>query len=210
MGARSGIAALAACALAACALAACSFSPPAPASGVDAPPGTPDAPPVLPDGMLTPDGPPAADCPGDYQMITGLTSRYRLTSTGMFLERHEDCKDDEAGRTHLVVLDSAMESVQLRMSFNQEWWVGAVQARSQPSPGAGWRQITGGTLPGGMWSPGQPNDDEGFESNEQNVGLRRPNGLEDAPTTESYPGLCECDGKEVDEDVEDDIPGIGS
>ncbi|HWU87619.1 MAG TPA: hypothetical protein VN253_10115 [Kofleriaceae bacterium] len=194
MGARSGI-----IVLACVALAGCKFSAPGgEGAGADAPgadaPGA-DARPIE-----------AADCPADYQPIVGLTSRYRLTGAGHYRQTHDDCKDDLVGKTHLVVLDTPQESDQLRSSYNQDWWAGAVQARSQATPDAGWFQITGGALAAGLWATGQPNDISGVENNDQNVGLRRSGGLEDEPGTAGRPGLCECDGLPVAALVEGYIP----
>ena len=157
-----------------------------------------------------PDGP-GLTCPNNYQRITGLTSRYRLTGPGHYRQRHDDCANDQPGNTHLVVLDTVAESDQLRLSFNQDWWVGAVQAPAQPlaAPADGWFQITGGPLPAALWAAGQPNDADSAEDDEQHIGLRRADGLEDEAGTVHLPGLCECDGAPIDATVEGYIPDTG-
>lgn len=200
MGARSAVFVVASCALAGCALAGCSFSGPgeAPvdvAPEVDAPPI--DAPPI--------DAPPV-DCPNDYQAVTGLTSRYRLTGESDYETRHDDCKNDRSGKTHLVVIDSPQELAQLRISYNQDWWAGAVQAPGQPAPILGWFHITGAPVPMELWAPAQPNDDNNIENDAQNAAFRTANGLEDESGLLSRPGLCECDGVPIDSTVEGYVP----
>ena len=202
MGARPGRWVIAGSVLAGCLLAGCSFSGPGGEEvAIDAAPGA-DTPPIDAPSI---DAPPI-DCPSDYEAVTGLTSRYRLTAKGDYQQRHDDCKDDLAGRTHLVVIDTPQEGTQLRSSYNQNWWAGAVQQPDQLLPGASWFQITGAPLPAGLWALGQPNDISGLENNDQNVGLRRAGGLEDEPGTGNEAGLCECDGLPVDDTVEGYIP----
>jgi hypothetical protein len=200
MGARSGVFVLRGGVLAGCMLAGCSFSGPSGevpgdvAPAVDAPI---DARPI--------DAPPL-DCPNNYEAVTGLTSRYRLTGNGNYEQRHDDCKDDRTGKTHLVVIDTPDESTKLGMSYNLEWWAGAVQRPGQAAAILGWFQITGAPLPMGLWAFAQPNDDNNVENDAQNAAFRTVNGLEDESGLLSRPGLCECDGMPVDGTVENYVP----
>ena len=178
-------------------VAACSYAP------------EPGAPIDTPVDVATFD--PVRDCPVEYAItLAGQTgSRYRMITNGRKAWEHsDDCNDDRPGSTHLVAIDDPAELDQVETAVtntgnlnNNKAWVGGVQLRDQITAGVGWLLITGGPLLTSEWDKGEPNDGGSVEDNGENfVGVERGRaGLVDFPSNGDQGGMCECDGKPVDQ-----------
>jgi hypothetical protein len=181
------------------------FAPSTPADGrvVDVPEATDDAP--------APDAPPpdaALVCPSSYQPVANAPGRYRhLTTAKAFRPQHDDCKDDQAGATHLVVLETAAERSALHVAFAPagSFWVGTVQLRNQTIDDANWFYITGAPFDALQWAGIEPNDDDNVENGEQNFGESFPDGLDDEFENTQLPAICECDGIPIDTNIESGV-----
>lgn len=133
------------------------------------------------------DAPPAAVCPGTY------TGGYRYISAAAgWLAQERDCEDDQAGRTHLVVINDIVESGVVigalsAIGAGNEVWVGVVRDSSSTT----WRAVTGGNAPYLPWGTGQPD-----LGNQYVVRVDKfTGGFYDRGADDALPALCECDGR---------------
>jgi hypothetical protein len=170
------------------------------ADGPDTP--VPDATPAIDAGFSV------ARCPGSYTIAIASKpmSRYRVDLTPRVLTLHRDaCNSDALGITHLVVLDDETEAAELQnASGTTNYYVGAIQARDQPTTSAMWFAVTGGELAPSTWQINQPNDNADVENNEQNAAAADSSSglLNDIPTNATYYAICECDGLAVDPTID--------
>jgi hypothetical protein len=152
--------------------------------------------------------PPAFDptmCPTGYSNNTvtaSPNSRYRVINQGAgFTTHYTTCMNDHPGWTHLVVLDTMMEAMQIHAALSgNSYYVGAVQPPDQATVGTGWLQLTGEAVPTDLWQESQPNDNgDNNENNEQNLtAVDDSSGLmNDVSGSFQYLGVCECDGKPI-------------
>jgi len=165
-------------------------------------------------GDAASDGTPVI-CPATYDVVLdGSTSRYRIiTSPAVFRTHHATCNQDLPGATHLVALETAGEvnALGARLATDTAtYYVGAVQAPNQAATDVAWSVFTGGPLPSGLWSSGQPDDSPNpGENNEDNLAaIDSTHLLLDAGGTLFYGAVCECDGKAIDPAVASLIPSF--
>jgi hypothetical protein len=146
-------------------------------------------------------------CPASYNLNLQLPgpSRYRLIFIGQTAGiQSDDCNDDLPGATHLVVLETMAEVIAIGNLVDtttgiagDDVWIGGVQLRNSPDPGANWLGFDGAPLID-AWAAGEPDDDTGEGNNEQFVKVARTrNYLVDIEGTEPNGAVCECDGKPV-------------
>lgn len=174
-----------------------------------------------PDASNAPDTSGGAQCPASYDITLSGMSRYRLITTGgRAWDQSTSCTRDQAGATHLVVLETASElaSVQALVDTSATAlaagvWVGGVQQHTATSPGDGWLGFDGQPLISGSWYDGpgtngppdvEPNDGDGTENGLEQFVIIKPsnsqgikNGLQDSQGGNSKGALCECDGKPI-------------
>lgn len=168
------------------------------------------------DGMAdaSPDAPAAFICPSEYTVtITATASRYRvITSNATFWSHRTTCNNgDQEATTHVAVLDSISEAVQLKaeaMSAGSQpsqgrFYVGAIQTSLSPTLGGGWFWATGGGVPANMWGQfsgiQQPDDgaDNAEAGHDEQLAAFDPGAeyLIDVRGTTGYGAICECDGQ---------------
>jgi hypothetical protein len=137
-----------------------------------------------------------SQCPANYVPIGG--GRYRIGPATTYRAAHDDCKDDSAGFTHLVVLDSRAEGDLLRQAANgAEYFTGGVQQPGLGSAKTGWFAITGAALID-TWASDEPND----AADEKNVARFTSDGMHDESKDDSMRTICECDGHAIDPVIE--------
>lgn len=144
-------------------------------------------------------------CPSGYTNNTvsaSPNSRYRVITTfAYYSTQYASCRDDHPGWTHLVVLDSVMEAMQVHAAIGgNSYYVGAVQPADQATPATGWIQLTGEPVPPDVWEQGQPNDNgDDDENNEQNLTAVDDSSalMNDVAGGYQFLGVCECDGKPI-------------
>lgn len=144
-------------------------------------------------------------CPTSYTNNTvsaSPNSRYRVITTfALYPTQYASCRDDHPGWTHLVVLDSALEAMQVHGALGgNSYYVGAVQPADQATPGTGWLQLTGEAVPPDLWEQGQPNDNgDNDENDEQNLTAVDDSSalMNDVAGSYQFLGVCECDGKPI-------------
>lgn len=188
-------------------VAGCGFRTPGAGGGVEAP-AAPDAAVDVEDIDAAIDA--AFDfalCPGNYNLNLQLPGpvRYRLISEGDDAWVHsDDCNDDLAGATHLVVLETMAEVLAIGtlvdttagISHNSVW-IGAVQVRNSAEPRNNWLGFDGAPLID-AWATNEPNDAGGGDNVEQFVRLERArNYFVDIFGSDDNGAVCECDGKPV-------------
>lgn len=154
-------------------------------------------------------------CPASYNITTipGPT-RYRLISAGHpAWEQSDACNADMPGMTHLAVLETMTELMNVSTFVNspadtapgQQVWVGGVQLRTAMTPSAGWLGFDGAALIN-AWDPGEPNDGSNEDDHsEQFIFLEMARRLADRPGNTGLGALCECDGKPLPQNVVDAI-----
>jgi hypothetical protein len=138
------------------------------------------------------DAPEALHCNAVYTItITSTTSHYSIDATGRSWRDSETSCESTGG--HLVALDLDREVDELRALVTSHHWVGLVQQPNQPTPAAGWFEITGppDTV---KWQPGKPDDSGLPENGDQQAAVLGDQGLDDDPDRNSNPSICECDG----------------
>ncbi len=135
-------------------------------------------------------------CPATYSMsVPSTLSRYRLVLTGTdWLTANSDCVDDQiqpAGFTHLAVIGSEPERLELEAMFAEDPWIGMsdrlVESSFLPIT---LEDIGTYAAPGSSaWHPGEPNEQGG----EDCLHLKTEGGLNDVGCTTFHFHLCECD-----------------
>ncbi len=147
-----------------------------------------------------------ARCPASYDLRPADSkTAYRLVidTKRTITDSSVDCRDDSAGLTHLVTLADRAELAMLRAELGKlsnlpddNFWIGGVQLRDQPTPLDGWLSFAGGPLLD-AWNSGEPNDTGDGEDNEENfVMIGRNRDLAD--DRGSHLAICECDGVPID------------
>jgi hypothetical protein len=160
----------------------------------------PDAPVVdaaLIDARPRPDAPPADAafvCPAGYTRNVVTGSAYRLVEQSRgWAAAEDDCENDSAGLTHLVVVDDGFEIAELSaIAQVPEVWVGTSDRVEEGV----FRQVTG-ELPGFLpFGPGEPNDEGlgGEDCVELNEEL-----FNDKNCLALLFYVCECDGRPADD-----------
>jgi len=136
------------------------------------------------------------ECPADYttQLFSSM-SHYRLVDTATSWDiAVGDCADDAPGATHLVVISTDAERMQLHaQSPASNRWIGLtdrnsenmytwITAESAPTPAAG---VT-------PWGPGQPDDQM---SDQDCVRIENTTSFyDDGQCASNFRYACECDG----------------
>lgn len=202
--ARSGIVLLLAC----IAWTACTFAPGAADVDPGVEPSVDAAVVVEPtdDAAVASDAGTILNCPSNYSTVPGLSSRYRVRNADTFRRLYDDCKNDQNGATHLVVIESRLEGDRIRELANGEYWTGGVQDPTATTLRGGWANVTGGTIDATLWESDQPSDDDETENGAEQASMWQVEGLNDKGLGESYIGVCECDGRPIDNTVEDWLP----
>lgn len=146
-----------------------------------------------------------AMCPAQYTgMLTGFpNARYVQMGNGsgqLFAAQIARCEPPASGPkiTHAVVVDSPEKAAAL-VTFignTSRVFVGLVQSPAAVTVDGGWLGFTGEPAVAALWESGDPNDEDSLESDHaEQVGSFSPAGLSDVPRTNSYPIVCECDGR---------------
>lgn len=159
----------------------------------------------------------AAICPATYtETVPSSASYYRIVPSDVWWNTEHACEVDAPGATHLVVFETTAEAADISSKVSgQMFFVGAVQAKDQSTPAAGWSWLTGAAVAPTAWVAGQPDDGTGTsltELNQQNLasfdGVA--GGLTDFDSASSgsprLVGVCECDGAAVDATIRAQIP----
>ena len=156
---------------------------------IDPPP--PDAP---------PDAPPAFVCPAEYVVTWAAApaSRFRLSDVAAsWTSAVGDCADDAAGTTHLAVINSEDERIQLAAQTPNSRWFGLTD-RNQEGAFV-WvtaEEVAPLPLTGEPWGPGQP-DNQAMAQHcvrLQGASDGGPGYYDDSECAASYRYACECDG----------------
>jgi len=150
---------------------------------------------------------PTTECPGyDLQLFAG--SRYRvIESLGFAWQAFDDCRDDVAGFTHLVVMSSRAELEAIRQSLElrniRRWWIGAVQPVDVTQVDTAWIWATGAPVDPTFWATApydEPNDYNAGEVDHAEqfsaVALNY-DGMVDYAGRVIDQAVCECDGEPV-------------
>lgn len=171
-------------------------------------------------GVDAPPPVPITGCPSNYTLqVASSASWYRVETSGVWWDVRRNCEQDQPGRTHLVVLDTTAEQVEVTALVSNlspppggMWHVGAVQDMNQAVPASGWHWLTGGPVAATGWSIGEPDDGNGTETNKCNLAVLDPGSglLMDVDSLSSNPpdagALCECDGQPISSAVAGQIP----
>jgi hypothetical protein len=145
-----------------------------------------------------------AMCPSQYTgMLAGFpNARYLQQGNGAgqnFLQQIVRCEpaSGAAQITHAVVVDSAAKAAALEtfIGNTQLVFVGLVQDPDAATVGGSWIVFTGEPVVPALWMTGEPDDQDGNENGVEQVGAFGPTGLVDVAPMESYPIVCECDGR---------------
>jgi hypothetical protein len=175
--------------------------------------GTGDATDATGDGAI--DAFDSSVCPPAYTVAIG-SSRYALTATNRMAWTQSDlCNDDLPGSTHLVILETVGEAMQLMAELRllptqpvaSRYWVGAVQDPLAAAVDAGWSTFAGQPLDPALWSNFGVNliepDDNGdlIENRAEQLAVI------DLTVTVGYlvdlsglgnsGAVCECDGRAI-------------
>jgi len=147
-----------------------------------------------------------ATCPLNYNLQLPGPSRYRLIPQGHAAwTQSDDCNDDLSGATHLVVLNTMTELMDVSAFVNSaadtapghSVWIGGVQPITALTPKDGWLGFDGAPLLD-TWEPGEPNDgNTETDHSEQFVNLENAKRIADRPGNTNLGAVCECDGKPV-------------
>ncbi|MFN0252148.1 MAG: hypothetical protein ACKV2T_35055 [Kofleriaceae bacterium] len=147
-------------------------------------------------------------CPPEYTgMLDGITTaRYLLipagtTAQGRFGNQIQRCSQAMPGATHAVTVDNAVKAAALAAFISdaqQHVWIGLIQDPVATTVDGGWISFIGDAPPMDQWAKGEPDDaNEGEGDHAQQVGAFSSMGLSDMVSTESYPVVCECDGRAI-------------
>ena len=155
--------------------------PGAPDARPDATPGAPDA---RADARL-PDAPIVLMCPPGYAPIANAPALYRYAGTGDdWLAAEQDCEDDGAGVSHLVVFDNTAERNAVDNAIVDDFWIGISDRNTEGT----WIAVNGQANPvtGGL----------GGGNTQRNCArVKNSNGsIEDQECIDVDAYVCECDG----------------
>lgn len=118
-------------------------------------------------------------CPGNYaENVNGSAYRY-VSVVAQWLTAEQDCEDDLAGHTHLVVLDQSNELATVDAISSATFWYGSSNRINVDT----WRWVTGPTAP----DLGNNADRCARYSPEYN------NSNDDECAANSWAYVCECD-----------------
>jgi hypothetical protein len=144
-------------------------------------------------------------CPENYDVDVPGPTRYRLISDARAAWDHsDDCNNDLAGSTHLVVFETMQEVIAVDALIDANGglpgnavWIGGVQQRGATQVNQNWLAFDDTPLING-WATNEPNDGTTESGGEQYVKLERGKDyFVDVHGTDGYSALCECDGKPV-------------
>jgi hypothetical protein len=154
-----------------------------------------------------------ATCPSGYGVtLPSSTSKYRLIATTATISvHHADCKDDLAGATHLIALQTAAEATELGNAVagsSVRVWVGLIQKPTATTPSTDWFVLTGEMLPANLWDVAEPEDAGGGENGAEQIAFVEPatRKLKDDNSGKTYHAMCECDGRPIDPSLDALIP----